>query len=451
MRSFTIRTENILFQVGLQSVLFIIISGCHAGPSANVPTAWQKLGIPQAYSRVMDNRLNRRGNHPNMERKPPVHRIADPKNLDPESIYGQNDAIMGAAKIKQQEDMAPQKIKALKYLATIGCGCYDKDGKVEKAILAGLDDCTEEVRCAAIEALSEMAATCWDAEQGPCGPCCPHCCTEKIQKRLAEMAYEEKNGCPIEPSPEVRQAACQMLCICPPPIVEKEPKPETPSEVAPEARGEEEEEEAPEGLPATKDEKTILNQSAWTPNLLNQKNPSGLSAIDRTSQSTWQFYDQFKNEFGSDGFVYASDLNRVTKSPKLPKAPTAPAIQKQMPIQTASTTTARHGLEQSVSLSPRVQIQTAQVGQVVDGVVEIIEEQSKTVVIALKRQMLIPENALVECSMLNGSSDGRSVRIHNVIRSKPGIAVVDVRTLPNGRSLQPGDQLTVRILANKSS
>jgi len=56
-----------------------------------------------------------------------------------------------AAEIKAEEDAAPQKIKALRYLATIGCaGCYPG---VEEGLLAALDDCTESVRYEAVKAL----------------------------------------------------------------------------------------------------------------------------------------------------------------------------------------------------------------------------------------------------------------------------------------------------------
>ena len=211
-----------------------------------VVTVWQRLGIPQTYTRVRDATLNRNGNFPGLERKPPLKKIADPENLESD-----NDAIRSAAEVKQEEDLAEQKIKALKYLATIGCGCYDKDGKIEAALLAGLKDCTPDVRMAAVDALIYIVGSCdpqsqygycptgaqklkacldeycacddvmdkirmmgvgkkcknliYDIRQAracqcrkcrsrrnACAGCCGHCCTLKIHKRLAEMAFEEE-------------------------------------------------------------------------------------------------------------------------------------------------------------------------------------------------------------------------------------------------------------------
>jgi len=101
-------------------------------------TLWNFLGIPQGVDKVQSALLNRTGNNPGSELTPPLKGIADPSNLDPKMPP----SIKAAAKIKQQEDLAPQKIKAIKYLATIGCGCYQKMG-VREALLDSLDDCTE--------------------------------------------------------------------------------------------------------------------------------------------------------------------------------------------------------------------------------------------------------------------------------------------------------------------
>ena len=46
-------------------------------------------------------------------------RIADPANLQSD-----NPAIKAAAKAKAEQDLAPQKIKAIKYLATVGCAAF---------------------------------------------------------------------------------------------------------------------------------------------------------------------------------------------------------------------------------------------------------------------------------------------------------------------------------------
>jgi len=49
-------------------------------------------------------------------------------------LKSKNELIKRAAEIKQLEDMKPQKIKAAQYLASIGCGCYNKDKSITKAL-----------------------------------------------------------------------------------------------------------------------------------------------------------------------------------------------------------------------------------------------------------------------------------------------------------------------------
>jgi len=181
-------------------------NGCAIHSAPPTVTVWNKLGVPQAFDAANANLVNRRGNHPQWEKKPPLKRIADPANLE-----SPNPAIKAAAEIKAEEDLAPQKIKALKYLATIGCGCYDKEGKVEAAILAGLNDCTEEVRKTAAETVLALVGDC-SCHDG----CGNNCCTEKIQEKLQDMAYGETDGCWHEPSAEVRAIAMQALSACPP-------------------------------------------------------------------------------------------------------------------------------------------------------------------------------------------------------------------------------------------
>jgi hypothetical protein len=172
----------------------------------------------------MDNVRNRNGNRPNRERRPPLKRIADPglKEID-------NPAIKTAQRIKEQEDLAPQKIKAIKFLATLGCEkCY---GGIEEAMLDALKDCTEEVRYETVLALGTIP----NAE---CPQCDNDCCTEKMTEELAKIAYErdpDHPDCWYEPSARVREAARETLQICcpnrqAPPIVTEGPivNPETP-------------------------------------------------------------------------------------------------------------------------------------------------------------------------------------------------------------------------------
>ncbi|MFA8017329.1 hypothetical protein [Bremerella cremea] len=184
----------------------MFVNGCAIHSAPPTVTVWNKLGIPQSFDAANANWINKHGNHPKWEKKPPLKRIADPLNLQ-----SPNPAIKAAAEIKAEEDLAPQKIKALKYLATIGCGCYDKEGKVEAAILAGLNDCTEEVRKTAVQTVATAAGSC-ACNDG----CSSTCCTEKIQEKLQDMAYGETDGCWHEPSAEVRSMAAQALAACPP-------------------------------------------------------------------------------------------------------------------------------------------------------------------------------------------------------------------------------------------
>ncbi|MBX3411233.1 MAG: hypothetical protein KF708_00845 [Pirellulales bacterium] len=164
-------------------------------------TLWNFLGIPQGVNKVYDASVNRRGNFPGLERKPPLKGIADPANLE-----STNPAIKKAAEIKQQEDLAKQKIKAIKYLASIGCGCYPG---VKEALMAALDDCTEKVRYEAAKAIGEAACN----NCATCNKQC--CCDEELSLKLAEVAYEMDDECCYkERSERVREAARQALMNC---------------------------------------------------------------------------------------------------------------------------------------------------------------------------------------------------------------------------------------------
>ncbi len=201
-------------------------------PPAPAPplTLWRFLGIPQGFQRIGDARLNRNGNFPGLERKPPLKPIAHPDNL-----LSNNPAIKKAAEIKMQEDLAKQKIKAIKYLAKLGCDkCY---GGVKEAMMAALDDCTEQVRYEGAKALGEAAVQHCDVCSRQC------CCDEELTKKLAQIVYElDDKGCPLEPSERVREAAREALLVCCPnvgppgytPEVITPETPETPPEVPPE-------------------------------------------------------------------------------------------------------------------------------------------------------------------------------------------------------------------------
>ncbi len=190
-----------------------------AAPAAT-PTLWSFLGIPQGVKKVQGALTNRRGNLPKTEPKNALKALNDPANL-----FAENKAIKAAAKVKIEEDLKPQKIKAIKYLTSIGCGCYDKGEEVTKALMAAAEDCTEDVRLATMQAIQGAAA---NKSCSNCGQVC--CCNEAMLKKLAEIAYErDSSGCFKEPSKRVRDAAALALRTCcpngePPCIGPEEPK-----------------------------------------------------------------------------------------------------------------------------------------------------------------------------------------------------------------------------------
>lgn len=196
----------LLMVMGLMMGCAAIAKAQQGAPPPPTPTLWRFLGIPEGLRKVRGNLVNRRGNFPNLEGRPPLKALADPANL-----VSENPAIKAAAEIKAAELLAPQKIKALKYLATMGCGCYDKDGKITDALQAAMaGDCTERVRLEAVRAVS-------DAARGQiCHNCNQQCCcNEKILKQLAATAYErDEFGCYVEPSARVRRAAEEALQAC---------------------------------------------------------------------------------------------------------------------------------------------------------------------------------------------------------------------------------------------
>lgn len=171
---------------------------------------WEFLGVDKLFQGIgaLGNRiLSRLGSRfPGLEPKPALTPIADPANMN-----SPNPAVSSAANAKAQEDQAPQKIKALNYLATLGCaGCYPG---IEEAMLAGLDDCTESVRYAAAKALRDTTGS-------PCQSCnAKACCSEKVQRKLYHVANDTKeNGCFKESSARVRRMARMAMAGCGGPV-----------------------------------------------------------------------------------------------------------------------------------------------------------------------------------------------------------------------------------------
>ncbi|MCA9137334.1 MAG: hypothetical protein KDB00_11265 [Planctomycetales bacterium] len=157
-------------------------------------------GVRQVGTRVR-NRLGTR--FPGLEAKPPIRSITDPANTGPDA----SPAVKAAAEAKAEDDQAPQKAKAIRYLASRGCGeCYPD---TEDAMIAAMDDCSEVIRYEAVKGLrSSVGGTC---------QCCREnsCCTPKLLKKLYELAYERNDaGCYLESSARVRRNARLVICSC---------------------------------------------------------------------------------------------------------------------------------------------------------------------------------------------------------------------------------------------
>lgn len=161
-------------------------------------------GLFQRLASRVKTALGLEGRFPGLQARPPLLPITDPANL------GENasPAAKAAAEVKAEEDGAAQKVQALRYLATIGCGgCYPS---VEDAFLAALDDCTEAVRYEAVSAIRGNAGT------NACQFCkSKSCCSPKVRKKLDEIANKtDEKGCPKEPSARVRRLARLSLDQC---------------------------------------------------------------------------------------------------------------------------------------------------------------------------------------------------------------------------------------------
>jgi hypothetical protein len=169
-------------------------------PAPAPPPQSDSSGLEQAINQRRDARLNNNGNRPQRERTDPLKRITDPANLQ-----SPNPAIKTAAKIKADQDLAPQKIKAIKFLATVGCGCYPG---VKDALLASLEDCVADVRYEAAMAFYKVAGN-------PCCHCEKTCCNAEVMGKLYEMAYgQDEQCCYKEASGRVRAAAEMALNAC---------------------------------------------------------------------------------------------------------------------------------------------------------------------------------------------------------------------------------------------
>ena len=177
-----------------------------APPPVAQGTIWDFLGVKalcREIGMVANCGLNLLGSRfPGLEPGPLLTAIGDPANTK-----SSNPAVAAAASAKADDDAAPQKVKALRYLGTLGCGgCYPD---VEAALLAALDDCTEVVRFEAVSVLAETSRNrCRYCDSGKC-------CSPKVRKKLEKIAMElNDRGCHVEPSARVRRMARVALCNC---------------------------------------------------------------------------------------------------------------------------------------------------------------------------------------------------------------------------------------------
>lgn len=178
-----------------------------AAPSAPGMTLPKFLGLDLVVGGVrcvgqrVRNQLGSR--FPGLESKPAIKSITDPANLGPDA----SPAEKAAAEAKMEDDKAPQKAKAIRYLASRGCGeCYPD---TENALMAAMDDCSEDIRYEAVRGLRGAS--------GDACNCCREnsCCSPKLLKKLYDIAYErDDSGCFLESSARVRRNARLVICAC---------------------------------------------------------------------------------------------------------------------------------------------------------------------------------------------------------------------------------------------
>lgn len=132
----------------------------------------------------------------------------------PENAESGSPLLAAAAESKKQQDLAPKKIRALEYLAQLGCS---SDPNVEKAILEGLKDHNPAVRWAAIQAVLASARGAISYDQNPfmdsIVPVQPvNSMIDPIKFGLEEEGYPEKK--PGEKKDDVAAAPAPPCSEC---------------------------------------------------------------------------------------------------------------------------------------------------------------------------------------------------------------------------------------------
>jgi hypothetical protein len=207
-------------QAGATTIVAVAPPAAECCPKMTLPEFLGITGLFKGIGGGLSRIRNRLGSRfPGLEARPPVLALTDPANLSEDSPP----AVKAAAEAKAEEDAAEQKVKAIRYLATLGCtDCYPN---VETALVEALDDCTESVRYEAVVAIRKLCG-------GPCSSCTANeCCSEPIVKRLDEIVYKrDDQDCYKEPSPRVRRVARLALACCGGPPVPTELPAEGPRE-----------------------------------------------------------------------------------------------------------------------------------------------------------------------------------------------------------------------------
>ena len=173
-------------------------------PQASLPQFLGLTGLSSCVSAGLQRVRNRLGmQFPGLEARPPILALADPANMRADA----NPLLSAAAEAKFEQDQAPQKIKAINFLASLGCGkCFPN---TEAALLSAMDDCNESVRFASVSAIRKSS-------KSNCRTCCNRSySSENISKKLWGIAFGlDDCGGPLEQSPRVRRMARLALCAC---------------------------------------------------------------------------------------------------------------------------------------------------------------------------------------------------------------------------------------------
>ncbi len=231
----TTRSAASLGRVAAVLLVFLVpFAGCATAPAVPAglpnaiphrpPTLWTFLGVDCVFKYLNckhERCVAKLGQtFPDLEPTLPLL-----LNTSPEAATSPSVAIQNTAHVLAEEQLAPQKIKAVKAAAQVGSAAYPQ---VEEALLAGLDDRNAKVRLATVKAILSTAGNqrCDDCDRS--GNCTP-----AIRRKLWELGYGiDPDGCPLEPSPPVRRVARLALNSCGGPVPEPPPEPQ-PRELPP--------------------------------------------------------------------------------------------------------------------------------------------------------------------------------------------------------------------------